>query len=60
MKTIFVSEKRFDELLQATLNALKASMQDAHIPQIENTPIGQMHRTFHYHICKFAEALKEA
>ena len=60
MKTIIISEKHFDELLQATLNALKAAMLDAHISQVENTTIGQMRRTFHYHVCRFAESLKDS
>jgi len=69
MATIIqIEEERFDELFQQTLDKLgldrfkhgrsiTSGNEDA---VFSNSPVGEMHRTFHYEVCKLKDKLKKA
>ena len=61
MKAIIIEESVFDHEFEATLDKLRADRFESSDPtaRSETSPIGQMHRAFHYEIVKLKERLKE-
>lgn len=65
MKAIIVSEVDFEHEFQYTLDKLQLTRfvdagtirQDS---QFENSPIGKMHRAFHYEVCQLRDRLEKA
>ncbi len=58
---IIISKYNFDNLFQQTLDKLKLERftSDEKSAQFENTPIGQMHRAFHYEVCVLKDRLEK-
>lgn len=61
MKMIVIKESIFDNLFQQALDKLKLERftNNEESAKFANSPIGQMHRAFHYEICKLKDKLKE-
>jgi hypothetical protein len=67
-KIIQIEKERFDEIFQETLDKLaldrfkdgrsiSSGREDA---VFENSPIGEMHRKFHYEVCKLKRKLEDS
>jgi hypothetical protein len=59
---ILLTQKEFDEAFEATLNKLKADryshpMSPDHA-KFDNSPVGAMHLTFHYEVCRLKSRLE--
>lgn len=62
METITIKKSTFDNLFEQTLDKLKlkrftSNEEDA---KFVNSPIGSMHRSFHYEVCILKERIEKA
>ena len=59
MRMIIISEKRFDELLKETRNELSLTKFEGRTYMNPEAMIDSMHRSFNYHLCTFANKIRD-